>query len=330
VFRAAPIVVPGDHKFTQLVTYARTTCGLRVDGLAYCWGTNNWGGLGNGSNIAYSSTPVAVAGNHVFTKLIAGAEHACGLKASGALYCWGHSDWGQFGNGNTTSSNVPVLAAGGMQFVNVSAGSTVTCGITNVGAAYCWGDNGTGQLGIGGQIPYGNVYKNTPQAVVGGHQFASITVGEEFTCGVNLNGQALCWGLDGHRLGSGNTGDASSPKAVSGGHTFKWLNSGFSHSCGINATDDVYCWGTNGYGQLGVPGAFAAVPVLTTLGVKAAEVDVAGIGTGSGGFTCAIAKDRLTTYCWGRNEFGQLGNGGTTLPSVVNYVATIVQGQKPL
>ena len=330
VFRAAPNRVPGEHKFTQLVTYARTTCGLRQDGQALCWGTNNWNALGDGSNIPFSSAPVAVAGNHVFTKLVAGAEHACGLKATGSLYCWGHGDWGQIGNGNTSSAVAPVLAAGGMQFVDVAAGSAVTCGITSAGAAYCWGANSLGQLGIGGQIAYGNVFRDTPQAVVGGHQFRSITVGEQFTCAVDTNDKAWCWGIDGHRLGSGNSGDASSPRAVSGAHSFKWLDSGSGHSCGIDSQDNILCWGSNGFGQLGVAAAFSSVPVLAANSIKAVEVDVAGIGTGSGGFSCAISKDRLTTYCWGRNEFGQLGNGSTNNAASVNNVPTIVQTQKPL
>lgn len=45
VYRAEPYQLPGDHKFTQLVTYARTTCGLTTQGRAWCWGNNGWGRL---------------------------------------------------------------------------------------------------------------------------------------------------------------------------------------------------------------------------------------------------------------------------------------------
>src|SRR5690606_5957870 len=33
-----PVQVPGNHRFVQLATFARTTCGIRTDGKMYCWG----------------------------------------------------------------------------------------------------------------------------------------------------------------------------------------------------------------------------------------------------------------------------------------------------
>ena len=112
--------------------------------------------------------------------------------------------------------------------------------------------------------------------------------------------------------------------------TYIQIDSRFVHSCASATVGDVYGWGSNVYGQLGTGGAFSYSPVLSAGGLKVAEVEVAGIGTGSGSFTCAISKDRLTTYCWGRNEFGQLGNGTTSLATAVNATPTIVVGQKPL
>jgi alpha-tubulin suppressor-like RCC1 family protein len=54
------------------------------------------------------------------------------------------------------------------------------------------------------------------------------------------------------------------------------------------------------------------------------------VASGSGSYTCAISADRLTTYCWGRNDVGQLGNGATTGPDAVNSVPSAVRGQSPL
>jgi alpha-tubulin suppressor-like RCC1 family protein len=64
--------------------------------------------------------------------------------------------------------------------------------------------------------------------------------------------------------------------------------------------------------------------------LKAAEVSAANIATGSAAYTCTISADRLTTYCFGRNEFGQLGNGTTSVADGFNATPTIVVGQKPL
>ena len=131
-------------------------------------------------------------------------------------------------------------------------------------------------------------------------------------------------------MGDGTTADATSPRLVDGGYTFRQLSSGFGHSCAVTVQDEVYCWGTNGNGQLGAAGASPRSPLRAAGGLKMFEVAVAGIGTGSGSFTCAVSKDRLTTYCWGRNEWGQLGNGSTSTTAAVNTNPTIVVGQKPL
>lgn len=330
VYSANPVRVPGEHRFTQLVTFARFTCGLRIDQKALCWGNNGWGALGAGSNVGYSATPLAVAGNHSFVKLSAGIDHACGLTTANATYCWGHNDWGQFGIGNTGMATTPVLAANGLQLQSIEAGPAYSCGIAMNGAAYCWGVNGAGQTGEGTQISYGNTFRNTPAPVVGNLSFASLSLGYAFACGLTTNGSAYCWGSNGGKLGDGTTADASAPRPVAGGRTYTQLSSGSGHSCAVTVQNDIYCWGSNGYGQLGVAGNTATSPVLAAGGLKAAEVAVAGIGTGSGGFTCAVAKDRLSTYCWGRNDFGQVGNGTTAPSSTVNPTPTIVIGQKPL
>jgi alpha-tubulin suppressor-like RCC1 family protein len=62
----------------------------------------------------------------------------------------------------------------------------------------------------------------------------------------------------------------------------------------------------------------------------AAEVTASGIGTGSASHTCMISKDRLTVYCFGRDDVGQLGNGSTTAATAANPNPVIVVSQKPL
>jgi len=64
--------------------------------------------------------------------------------------------------------------------------------------------------------------------------------------------------------------------------------------------------------------------------LTASEVSAAGIGTGSASHTCMITSNRLTVYCFGRNDVGQLGNGATTAATSVNASPVIVVGQKPL
>lgn len=331
VFRSEPHRVPGDHRFVQLTTFSRFTCGLTREGKAWCWGTNNWGSLGNGTNIPFSATPVAVAGNRTFTRLTAGADHACGVEAgSGQLLCWGHNDWGQFGRGNTASSNVPVPAAGGMVVSSAVVASSATCALSPAGKAWCWGANNSGQSGNGLTIPYGNQWLTTPVEVVGNRTFTSLSMGNHFVCGLTQGGQGYCWGSNLGKFGNGNGTDSSTPVPMGSGMAFKTISAGSGHMCGVNTQDEVWCWGGNRNGQLGaVAPNGSTVPLRAGGNLRAAEVAAAGIGTGSGAHTCAISLDRLTTWCWGRNEVGQSGNGTTSLPEAVNPLPSIVVGQRP-
>jgi len=330
VHRTEPFRVPGGHRFVQLTAFSRYTCGLRIDGAALCWGNNGWGTLGGGVTGGYSATPVEVPGGLRFTQLSAGIEHACGITVQRNTVCWGYNQWGQFGAGHNRYVTGPQAAAAGVALNIVEAGDSFSCGLTAAGAAHCWGSNGLGQLGDGQRPSYGNTYTMSPAPVTGGLQFASLSLGSQYACGVTNDGNGYCWGRNGGRFGNGNTSDQSAPTALTGGHKFRAISAGFNHTCGVTTTDDVYCWGNNANGQLGATMPFSYAPTRAIGTVKVADVRVSGIGTGSSSFTCAIAKDRLTTWCWGRNDFGQLGNGTRGTSETVNATASVVVGQRPL
>jgi alpha-tubulin suppressor-like RCC1 family protein len=327
-----PVRLSGSHRFTQLATYGVTTCGITTQGAAYCWGSNNWGALGTGATTpAQSFTPVAVTGGHKFQQIVAGGGHLCGLTVAGHAYCWGTNGSGELGNGLRQSSATPVRAAPSLTFTTLAAGAEYTCGTTAAGQAWCWGYDGLGTLGDGRPISYGNTYSLSPVQVAGGATFAGLSAGQQHTCGVTTAGQGFCWGRNGNRFGNGGTADSSTPEAVAGGHSFRTISAGALHTCGVTQLDEVLCWGANGNGQLGqvmVNGSTS--PVRAGGAIRAAEVSAANISTGHAAYTCAISADRLTTWCWGRNEVGQLGNGTTSTATAVNAEPTIVVGQKPL
>jgi len=332
---STPVKVPGNLRFTQLATFGRHTCALTSEGKAYCWGYNGWGALGGNTNVSQSYTPVAVAGNLTFRSITAGSDHACAVTMDFVAYCWGNNDWRQLGTGNNTTASSPVPVTGGANFVSIAAGASFTCGIAQLnGVAYCWGANSIGQTGDGQKINYGNVFVSTPQQVVGGLAFKTISLGNQYACGVTTAGQGYCWGSNNTKLGAGPTNDSSSPVAVLGGYTFRSISAGALHACGVTTANAVYCWGRNGNGELGVapPNGSSAndTPVRAGGTFTASEVSAAGTGTGSSGHTCAISVDRLTAYCFGRNDVGQLGNGATTSASVANSTPAVIVGQKPL
>ena len=332
---AVPVLVPNTGpaalRFAQLSSYGTHTCGVTVDSRAYCWGNNGWGQLGLPGGASQSSVPVAVSAALAFRQVSTGADHTCGVTTDNRAYCWGHNDWRQFASATPAASAAPVAVAPEMSFASVSAGTGFTCGVTTAGAAYCWGASGLGQLGNGEKISYGNTFSVTPVAVATSLPLRAIDASLSFACALGANNQAICWGSNGGRLGNGNTTDTSTPVIAGNGMSFSSIATGNGFSCGVATDAALWCWGSNSSGQLGVAApAVATSPVRAGGSLLVSEVSASGVSTGFGSHTCTISADRLTSYCFGRNEDGQLGNGGTSLPTAVNPNPTIVVGQRPL
>jgi alpha-tubulin suppressor-like RCC1 family protein len=87
-------------------------CGITTTNVAYCWGDNTLGQLGDGTRTTRLK-PVPVAGGLFFAQLSAGADYTCGKTAANVAYCWGDNLLGALGDG--TWQNVrtrPTLVAG--------------------------------------------------------------------------------------------------------------------------------------------------------------------------------------------------------------------------
>ena len=305
-----PVAVGGGLNFSWITAGNAHTCALTADGIAYCWGSNTNGQLGDNST-EQRGLPTAVATQLRFASLDAGANHTCGVTTTGgAAYCWGRNNRGQLGNGNTTDSSVPVAVAGVLTFQSVTAGGFNighACGVVSSGGAYCWGDNERGQLGGGGPPGPPDVSAHPlPAPVAGGLTFASLTAGlGRHTCGRTAAGVAYCWGEGGFgALGDGTFfADRSSPGLVSGGRNFYQLIAGgfIGHTCGLSDGGAAYCWGENERGAIGdgttldrsEPSPVAGSLAFVTLDAGARH-------------TCAIATSG-ELYCWGSGAAGQLG-----------------------
>jgi alpha-tubulin suppressor-like RCC1 family protein len=86
--------------------------------------------------------------------------------------------------------------------------------------------------------------------------------------------------------------------------------SGSFRTCGI-LSGNVYCWGDNTYGQLGNNSnidSLLPVKVYKETGVLWGKSVSAMFAAQD--HNCAIAQGEV--YCWGRNNYGQLGNNTTT------------------
>lgn len=91
---------------------------------------------------------------------------------------------------------------------------------------------------------------------------------------------------------------------------------GGAFTCAALGPGEVHCWGNNLYGQLGNETEYPAVDPQRIPGLPAMPVDALSAG---GGHACALIAGEV--WCWGYNQFGQLGNGGETDRAVPVRVA---------
>ena len=319
--RLRPFLVAGGVTFAA-VSVNGHTCALTTADAAHCWGRNDFGQLGVGTTTGpescttpsgpfpCSTVPRPVQGTLRFAAVSVGGGHTCAVTAAGAASCWGWNDYGQLGDGTTTTRSTPVLVAAptGVTFTGVSAGETHSCAVTPTGDAYCWGLNQSGWLGDGTTTT-----RLSPVLVAAptGVTFAAVSAARSHTCGVTPAGATYCWGLNGSgQLGNGDAAMATqlTPVLVAApaGVTFATVSAGDYHTCGLTPGGVAYCWGDGIEGQVG-DGAtqIRLTPVLVSGGLTFRAVSAGQL------HTCGVTPVGAA-YCWGSNDLGELGDGTMT------------------
>ena len=234
-----------------------------------------------------------------------GDAHACALRGSGRVVCWGSNTYGQTGTatGSSASPNRPTSIPNLDSVMNISAGHQHTCAVRRGGTVVCFGRNNHGQLGIGTTTSSSGVVE-----VAGINDAVEVSVGEFHSCALTASDNVWCWGKgDLGALGDGNGITSSVPVLATGttATNFDQISAGEHHTCAKINDGTVMCWGENDDNQVAV-----SAKVIELLPVQTASLtDVDQLSAGNT-HTCA-QKNNGEVLCWGANGGGRLGNGST-------------------
>jgi cysteine-rich repeat protein len=228
----SPDVELGGGVAIQVVTGQLHSCARMDTGAVYCWGRNNDGQLGYGTNVDIGDDehptvngPVDVGAPVI--EIAAGYYHTCAITDQHEVYCWGKGSYGRLGYGNsfTIGDNESPSSAGPVDLdgdlaIGLALGRDHSCALLESGDVRCWGQSGWGQLGLGnGDVTIGD--GETPGSIdpidLGGRA-VKISSYALHTCALMSNNGVRCWGHNNEgQLGYGFTelvGDNEVPASV--------------------------------------------------------------------------------------------------------------------
>lgn len=314
-----------DDSITNIYADYRISCVLRANGEATCVGRNDTGQLGDGTTVDKTvHTPISTYSD--WKSLDLDGPFTCGIRGNDEIFCWGDNTYGSIGDNTTTGPRLTPTAVNPATGAN-SGWSMVdidiehACGLRS-GHLLCWGHDHKGQVG---NDTTKQTSVNRPTEVQGAYSdWQFVALGWQHTCGIRNGGRAYCWGQNDYgQIGNDASGtDIVTPTEVYGGYTnWSMLASNDQYTCGLRSNGTAWCWGSNWMNQLGDNSwtqQDRPVRVKDTAGTGT-WYDWISIGT-TVQTTCGL-RGNGKIYCWGLDNYGQLGNGAggnVSLPTEVS------------
>ena len=151
---------------------------------------------------------------------------------------------------------------------------------------------------------------DTPQLISAlGTGVLGVATGEETVCAIDNANDLYCWG----RETNDQFNRAGNQTTVPGSPILTDVidvKVGGTHICAIKTNGTVSCWGNNASGQIGNGSSVGNVSTPNTSNGITNGVTLAL----SANTTCVLKSDN-TVSCWGKNDKGQVGNGGESSQS---------------
>ncbi len=264
-------IIEGDKdiNFVKLSVGGRHACAVSDEkGIKslYCWGANDFGQLGVGSEDPFISKIILVDLKGIVAtdlNVVSGYAHTClntiNDKKEQEFFCWGDNSMGQVGINSLEPKFNGLQPHNNNKVVDVfsSSLSNHTCftlsGKPN-NPLYCWGNNSLGQIGVNDLNVGGSIY--SPTIVDTDKFFLSVDVGSAHTCGITINSELFCWGSNDYgQLTPGHHGVYSNlPLRMKEFVDINGVYLGSNSSCvkRDNGKEKyVSCWGENNSGKLG-------------------------------------------------------------------------------
>lgn len=304
------------QRFTSISAGSFFTCGILTDGGAMCWGYpeqengthrepdhrdwSEWIADPDPGYTGWVNTPPSTVKFRPGS-LSVGNFHACAIRTSGELACWGKAgnarlvipnddgevitDWTTveagwahacairadgsvvcFGRTTFNRSDGPTGAG---PFTDVTLGVYNGCALASDGSVECWG----GHPGLAEVNPTINT---APEGIT----FTAIEMSttEFYSCGLAQDGTIHCWGVIATA--------AEAPRVSPPSGSFESISVGSSNSCALDSTGALTCWGDDNSELLEPPsGTFTQI-------------------SGGDDFNCALATGG-TIDCWGGDNSEQ-------------------------
>ncbi len=309
----SPVTVVGANRYRFIGGGGLHSLAVRDDGTAWGWGWDTNGQLGNDATLANQSSPVQIAGLSNIVAVAGGYIHSLAVTAGGGFYAWGDDENGQLGDNAALVDQPTPVSVGASVSSRPVVGYQSSIVLRSNGYPSLWGDNSKGQCR---QTPNTPVNQSTPYSP--GTSLRSISSGfGDFYIAINSDGSVNSWGDNGSgQLGLGGLSPASTgtPQVVHATWPVSKITGvarGQYNAAAVKSDGTAWAWSNNSNGQVGDGSSTLRSTPVQSSGVSGATA----ISSGGDFGDHVLALDYLgRVYGWGRNSYGQVGDGTNTTP----------------